>query len=148
MKKDSNIMYASYENYNKEQDEKEKEQPSIPRISFDITDVENFYKAKEMYEVIVVDAWAPWCTPCKKAGERLEELGHRYLDFVKMNRLLFLKDNIDNEESPHKKDVNVVPTFFVYVRGKLHQVYTGVEFPEFEEFLNHYFTTYPTLFKN
>lgn len=55
------------------------------------------------------------------------------------NRLLLLKDNIEEEESIHKKDVNVVPTFFVYVKGQLTKVFTGVEFKELEGSVANYF---------
>lgn len=131
-------MYASYENYNKE-DPSSTEQ--IERVSFDLEDSSSFDSALQNSEVVIVDAWASWCNPCKKIAPKFEELGHLFLSFVKSGRLLLLKDNIENEDSVHKNDVHVVPTFFVYIRGEITKVYTGVEFKELESFIYNYFSS-------
>jgi thioredoxin-like negative regulator of GroEL len=91
-------------------------------------------------EVIIVDAWAPWCQPCKTIGVKFEALGDRFESFIQQKRLLLLKDNIDNEEaSYHRSLVDVVPTFFIYVGGKVVDVLTGVDFDRLEDFLENYF---------
>jgi hypothetical protein len=128
-------MYASYDNYNQEQ----QTQKDVPRISYDITNPAFFNSALPDYEMIVVKAWASWCMPCKTTAPMYEALGHRLKDYVQQDRLLLLKDNIDNEDSIHKEHVSVVPTYFVYVRGKIEKVYTGVDFEEFESFVMSHF---------
>ena len=134
-------MYASYETYNGNNPEESRnptEQEQKERLSFDLVDGESFKKALEHYEIIVVDAWAPWCNPCKKAGEKFEKLGKKHEKHLRSRRLLLLKDNIDDETSIHKNSVHVVPSFFLYVRGKLLKIFSGVEYQEFEEHVDEY----------
>lgn len=135
-------MYASYENYNnttEKKKEQSKQPPEIERVSFDLVDAEPLQKAKEMYEVIVVYAWAEWCNPCKAIAPKFEVLGHKMIKYVQSNNLLFLKDNIETENSIHREHVNVIPTFFVYVKGVVVEIFTGVDFDKLEGFLFNYF---------
>jgi thiol-disulfide isomerase/thioredoxin len=131
-------MYASYHNYN-QGEEKQQPQQDVPRISYDITNPTFFNSALPDYEMIVVKAWAPWCMPCNTTAPMYEALGHRLKDYVQQDRLLLLKDNIDNEDSIHKEHVSVVPTYFVYIHGKIEKVYTGVDFEEFESLVTSHF---------
>jgi thiol-disulfide isomerase/thioredoxin len=132
-------MYASYQNYSNNSQEQKQQDEAVPRISYDITNPTFFKSALPDYEMIVVKAWASWCMPCKTTAPMYEALGHRLRDFVQQDRLLLLKDNIDNEDSIHKEHVSVVPTYFVYVHGKIEKVYTGVDFEEFESLVTSHF---------
>lgn len=137
-------MYASYENYNTAP-EKKREQSQRPpekemeRVSYDLVDAEPLQKAKGVYEVIVVYAWAEWCNPCKAIAPKFEMLGHKMIKYLQSNQLLLLKDNIETETSIHREHVNVIPTFFVYVRGEVVEIFTGVDFDKLEGFLSNYF---------
>lgn len=128
-------MYASYENYNKEE-----KSMVVERVSYDLVDADSLAQALQTTEVVVVDAWASWCTPCKQIAPKFEVLGQRFREEMDRGRLLLLKDNIENEDSVHKNDVHVVPTFFVYIQGQITKVFTGVEFRELEAFLVSYFS--------
>ena len=130
-------MYASYENYNNT--EKKEEKREIERQSFDIIDINSFNKAKSMYEIIIVYAWAEWCNPCKVMAPKFELLGHKFSQYIQNNQLLLLKDNIENETSIHQNQVSVIPTFFLNVKGELKEILTGVDFNKLEEFLSNYF---------
>lgn len=130
-------MYASYESYNNT-GQTEKQRPPPKRVSYDLTDQRTFQTAQSHFDIVIVDAYADWCTPCKQLAPRFEQLGHDLRKHIEVKKLLLLKDNIDNEDSFHKNDVNVVPTFFVYIRGKLTKVFTGVEFEELEKFVKNY----------
>lgn len=130
-------MYKSYGNYHSSVDAHE---PPTQKYSYDLMSGKDFEQALQRVEVIVVDAWAPWCQPCKKLSARFEQLGEKFHSFLEAKRLLLLKDNIDDEDtSYHRLSVKVVPTFFVYIRGKLHHVWTGIDFKQVEDFLVSYF---------
>jgi thiol-disulfide isomerase/thioredoxin len=69
------------------------------------------------YDVIVIDSWAKWCTPCKKILPHYEKQAHK----LRRNPcILFTKDDIDKEDSFCAPNCTSIPTFFIYVKGKLH----------------------------
>ena len=63
------------------------------------------------YRIVVVDVWAKWCNPCKHFAPKFEELARKCSD---VKDIIFLKDDIDNENSPHFNTVTAVPTFYIY----------------------------------
>ena len=135
-------MYKNYGEYNQAYAPETKHPQR--KHSFDLMSAKDLEVVLDKIEVIIVDAWAPWCQPCKTIGVKFEALGDRFESFIQQKRLLFLKDNIDNEEaSYHRSLVDVVPTFFIYVRGKVVDVLTGVDFDRLEEFLENYFQQHP-----
>lgn len=101
--------------------------------SFDIKDIDNFKKHLVIYKIVVVKAWASWCEPCKLAGKRIETLGKQLKDYIDNKYIVFLNDNIGNENSLHKGKLEVVPTFFIYFKGKLVSIYNGLEFNNFQD---------------
>jgi thioredoxin 1 len=92
------------------------EAPEVPVMSFD--------EILQLKKIVVVDAWADWCIPCRECSPLFEELAHKYLS----PDIIFLKDNIDEEESIHRDKIQVVPTFFIYANGVEHSVIQGGEF--------------------
>ena len=137
-------MYKSYGDYNQSYPLPAKDEAPAVKYSFDLMSGNDLKAVLDKVEVILVDAWAPWCQPCKRAGEKFELLGQKFQSFIQEKRLLLLKDNIDQEEtSYHRNLVEVVPTFFIYAQGKLQQVVTGVDFEQLENFLIEYFQHTP-----
>lgn len=134
-------MYKSYGAYNDAPPTSSVNQLSdVKKYSYDLMSSADLQKVLHQVEVIVVDAWAPWCQPCKKAGIKFELLGEKFRSFIEQKKLLLLKDNIDNEDnSYHRQLVEVVPTFFVYIQGKLVDVVTGVDFERLESILIQHF---------
>lgn len=140
-------MYQSYGDYNESYPLPAEEKPTV-KHSYDLMSGNDLKAVLDKVEIILVDAWAPWCQPCKKVGQKFEALGEKFAPFLESKRLLLLKDNIDQEETSHHRSlVEVVPTFFIYVWGQLHNVVTGVDFDHVENFLIEYFqhTPPPTL---
>jgi thioredoxin 1 len=67
---------------------------------------------------VIVDFWAPWCTPCKMVAPILEKLAREY-----DGKIVVAKVNTDdNPEWAGKYGVQGIPTMLFIANGKvLHQ---------------------------
>ena len=94
---------------------------NIERITYDIQNRNVFQEILKRYKVVVVDVWANFCAPCKTFSPLYEKLAKEYIEEINKKNVLFLKDCIDddNYDSLHGGDTRAVPTFFIYMRGKL-----------------------------
>lgn len=135
-------MYRTFEQYNDREEDKRASSGNSsvkkdrPRITYDLMNTEDFLRVLPEIPIIVVQAWASWCQPCKRASEKFEDLGYRLEPYLLQQKILLLRDNIDNEEtSHHRMMVDVVPSFFVYVNGSLAKLFTGVDFQEMASFV-------------
>jgi thioredoxin-like negative regulator of GroEL len=89
------------------------------------------------YDIVVVDVWAPWCGPCLAAGEKLKESLPLFQNFIENKNLIFVKDNIDDEDSVHGLDVRAVPSFFIYFQGEIVFKLNGFNMQEIENHVNY-----------
>lgn len=123
-----------YGNYTSAYPEKKQAEIPVQESEF-IKDIQsqNFGEILQVNKIVVVKAWATWCEPCKIAKEKIELLASQLTDYITNNYICFLNDNIDHENSIHKRKVDVIPTFFVYFKGQLAHVFTGVEFDNLVE---------------
>jgi len=63
---------------------------------------------------VLVDFWAPWCSPCRMAEPILEELSNEY-----ENKVVIVKVNVDeNKNSSSKYTVLSIPTTVLFKEGK------------------------------
>jgi len=63
---------------------------------------------------VVVDFWAPWCSPCKMIGPVVDKLSEELKGKVK-----FCKLNVDeNAESARKYQVMSIPLLIFFKDGK------------------------------
>ncbi len=63
---------------------------------------------------VVVDFWAPWCTPCRIVTPIIHELAHEYTGKVKV-----LKMNVDeNPKTAEKFNVLSIPTILMFKNGQ------------------------------
>lgn len=73
---------------------------------------------KEMIQnnpLVVVDCWAPWCSPCYMVAPVIEEMARDYA-----GRILFGKLNVDeNREVATQYQIMSIPTLLVFKNGKL-----------------------------
>ena len=76
------------------------------------TDIDKHIKK---YATIVVDCWAPWCTPCRTIGPVIEELAKEM-----QGKIAFGKLNVDkNKVTIVKYHIMRIPTLLVFKNGKL-----------------------------
>jgi thioredoxin 1 len=80
----------------------------------DISDKDFEDRVLKADKPVLVDFWAPWCSPCKMAEPILEELSEEYKDKVTIAKI-----NVDrNQDSTQKYSVMSIPTTILYKEGK------------------------------
>jgi thioredoxin 1 len=63
---------------------------------------------------VLLDFWAPWCTPCRMLAPVFEELATQYA-----GKVVFAKMNTDeNPDTPSKLGIRGIPTLIFYAEGK------------------------------
>lgn len=81
--------------------------------TIDVTN-ENFASTVEQEGIVLVDAWAEWCGPCKQFAPIYEEASDRHEDVV------FTKLDTDaNQEVSAALGIQSIPTLFLFRDGIL-----------------------------
>jgi thioredoxin 2 len=63
---------------------------------------------------VLVDAWAPWCGPCRMVGPVLEQLAKKYAGRVKIAKL-----NVDeNPQTASQYSISSIPTMMFFKNGE------------------------------
>lgn len=83
---------------------------------------ENFKeKVLEAKGVVVVDFWAPWCTPCNRLAPVIKELAEDNAG-TPIGKL-----NVDdNETIARKYQINSIPTVIIFKDGKVVETFKGM----------------------
>lgn len=71
---------------------------------------------------VVVDFWAPWCTPCKMIAPVLEKLAAEYADKVTIAKV----NTDENPEWAMKYGVQGIPTLLFIKDGQVQETIVGV----------------------
>lgn len=72
---------------------------------------ESFQQELDSNNVIIVDFWAEWCSPCKKISPILDEISSEY-------NAIIGKINIDDyPKIAEKYNVTSIPTMMVFEKG-------------------------------
>ena len=73
----------------------------------------NFEKEVKNNKILVLDAWAVWCAPCRITSPIFEDLSKE------MKNITFAKLNVDeNQEIASKFGIMSIPTFIIFKDGK------------------------------
>ena len=88
-----------------------------------ITSTDDTYK-KLVAEnkLVLVDFWAPWCSPCKTLTPILETIAQTYKE------LKVLKHNIDDFPNvATAENIRSIPTLYLYKEGKQVETIIGAQ---------------------
>jgi thioredoxin 1 len=73
-------------------------------------------------QLVLVDFWAEWCSPCKQMLPTLEEISH---DMKKQVRV-FKMDVDESPETPVKYGIRSIPTFKLFKKGEVVSTRAGL----------------------
>jgi len=72
-------------------------------------------------QAVMVDFWAPWCSPCRMVAPVIDELADEYA-----GRIVIGKVNVDeNAQIASQYSVMSIPTIAIFKGGKVVDITTG-----------------------
>lgn len=63
---------------------------------------------------VLVDFWAPWCSPCRMLGPTIEKLAGDYQGKVKVGKM----NTDENQQTPGSLRISSIPTVLFFQNGK------------------------------
>jgi thioredoxin 1 len=86
---------------------------AAPTTPVDVTDGD-FAQFVKQYPHVVIDAWAPWCGPCKRIEPIMKELATEYDGQVAIGKL----NTDDNQATAMRYGIMSIPTLMVFKNGE------------------------------
>jgi thioredoxin 1 len=86
---------------------------AAPTHPVDVTDAD-FAQFVKDHPNVVIDAWAPWCGPCKRIAPIMEELAKEYDGKVAIGKL----NTDDNQRIAMQFGIMSIPTLLVFKDGQ------------------------------
>jgi len=71
---------------------------------------------------VLVDFWAPWCSPCKMLTPIIAELAGEYADKAKVCKL----NTDDARDTAVEFGINAIPTIILFKNGQIQQKWVGL----------------------
>ena len=92
-----------------------------------IDTIDDFHNFKKNNTILVIDCWAPWCTPCLSMIPLYEKLAN---DYTIQNKIKFVKFNVDTDcRLPCDSDIQTIPAFAVFsANSDKYRFFTSNEF--------------------
>jgi thioredoxin 1 len=79
-----------------------------------VTD-ENFNQVIQLYPLMIIDCWAPWCGPCRMISPVLDEMAKDYA-----GKVVFGKLNVDeNPRTAMQFGIMAIPTLLIVKNGNV-----------------------------
>lgn len=108
--------------------------------NYDIHQIKTFNEFNAIIQsttnvLIVVDFFAEWCGPCQKIKPKVDKLCSMYPS------VMFYKVDVDqNTETTEKCGIKSMPTFVLFVNGKVKDRLEGGDILKLEELIKKYKT--------
>lgn len=83
----------------------------------------DYEKVLREHELVIIDYWATWCSPCIALSPVIEELKTEF-----QNKCGVFSINVDSESiAPSKNKIRSLPTVVLYKNGKELTRFVGVQ---------------------
>jgi thioredoxin len=95
----------------------------------DVTDNDFQAEVLDSDRPVVIDFWAPWCSPCRVVSPIIDDLAEQHGERVK-----FLKMNVDdNLQTQSRYNVLSIPTVILFERGEPQETIIGARSKSYYE---------------
>ena len=88
----------------------------------ELTDSNFQAEVLDSQQPVLVDFWAPWCTPCRKIAPMIDELAAENAGAARIGKV-----NIDNnQQAAGTYGIDAIPTIIIFKGGQPVQRFQGI----------------------